>query len=172
MPVLALVLVKPEKLGPFLRATADGPPCNTAGSVGASMPDPVAGVAAGWSAGWPYGCDWTGIYPKPNSMVLWGVRDCSMTCIGDWLSNMPPQKLGRPVVDETGLSGKFDLALEWVHIPPSSGAPPADSGAPLQDLPGPTLEEALEQQLGLKMKPTHTTVDTLVIDHVQMPSEN
>jgi uncharacterized protein (TIGR03435 family) len=94
-----------------------------------------------------------------------------MSCLGARLANMPPRDLGAPVVDETGLSGKFDLALEWEYLPPSSGAAPADSGA-TPELHGLTLEEALEKQLGLKMKPTHAAVDTLIIDHVESPSEN
>jgi len=177
MPVLALVLAKPGKLGPFLRATADGPPCNVAGSVPDSMPSPATGVVGGWSAGWPYGCDWTGIYPRPNGLMLWGLRNCTMYCLGARLANMPPMDLGRPVVDETGLSGKFDLALEWEYIPPASYRPPpsapepAAAGAP-PDVHGPTLREALENQLGLKLKPTNAPVDTLVVDHVEMPSEN
>jgi uncharacterized protein (TIGR03435 family) len=49
---------------------------------------------------------------------------------------MPPKDLGAPVVDETGLSGKFDLALEWEYLPPSSG------NAPAVLLHCPTLQEA------------------------------
>ena len=171
MPVLALVLAKPGKLGPFLRATADGPPCDAPGKVSNSQPSPASGVSGAWSAGWPYVCDWQTIIPKPNNLMLWGVRNCTMYCIGARLANMPPKDLGAPVVDETGLSGKFDLALEWEYLPPSSGNAPADGGAP-PELHGLTLQEALEKQLGLKLKPTHALVDTLVVDHVEMPSEN
>jgi uncharacterized protein (TIGR03435 family) len=171
-PVLALVLVKPGKLGPFLRATADGPPCGAPGDVRDAQPSPATGVSGNWSAGWPYVCDWQTIIPMPNNLLLWGLRNCTMSCLGAKLSNMPPKNLGRPVVDETGVTGKFDFALEWTYILPSSGAAPAETGAPLENLSGPTLEEALERQLGLKMKLTNAPVDTLVIDHAEMPSEN
>jgi uncharacterized protein (TIGR03435 family) len=171
MHVLAMVVVKPGTLGPFLRATADGPPCDAPGKVSDSMPSPATGVSGGWSAGWPYGCDQTTLIPRPNNLVLWGLRNCTMSCLGARLANMPPRDLGAPVVDETGLSGKFDLALEWEYLPPSSGNAPADAGAP-PELHGLTLQEALEKQLGLKLKPTHASVDTLVIDHVETPSED
>ncbi len=148
MPVLALVLAKPGKLGPFLRATADGPPCGTAGNVADAMPSPATGIAGSWSSGWPYGCNAMGIYPRPNRLLLWGLRNCTMSCIGARLANMPPKDLGRPVVDETGLGGKFDLALEWEYTPPTSYTPRpgvADSAAPAApaDLYGPTLQGAL-----------------------------
>jgi uncharacterized protein (TIGR03435 family) len=174
MPVLALVLAKPGKLGPFLRANVDGPSCDAPVApfaVRDSQPDPATGVAGGWGAGWPYACGWQTIIPKPNNLLLWGLRNCSMSCLGAELANMPPKDLGAPVVDETGLSGKFDLAMEWEYLPPSSAAAPTDSGAP-PELHGLTLQEALEKQLGLKMKPGHALVDTLVVDHVEMPSEN
>jgi len=58
-----------------------------------------------------------------------------------------------PVVDHTGLSGTFNIDL--TYAPDSS----TDS-----DLP--SLYTAIEEQLGLKLKPEKVTVDTLVIDHV------
>jgi uncharacterized protein (TIGR03435 family) len=61
--------------------------------------------------------------------------------------------------------------LEWEWIPASNGAAPAAADAK-PDLHGPTLEDAVEKQLGLRLKPTEAPVDFLVIDHVEMPSEN
>jgi uncharacterized protein (TIGR03435 family) len=67
-----------------------------------------------------------------------------------------------PVVDQTALDGRFDFTLEWTRE--SNNAAPAD--------PGPTIQEALQDQLGLKLKSTKVSMDTLVIDHVERPSEN
>jgi uncharacterized protein (TIGR03435 family) len=81
--------------------------------------------------------------------------------------------LDRPVVDRTGLSGTFNFELTF--SPDSSqfnGHSPsmplgADGISPLPD-----LYEAMQQQLGLKLVVEKIPVDVLVIDHVEMPSEN
>ncbi len=72
--------------------------------------------------------------------------------------------VGRVVVNETGLSGRYDLALRWTPDDAVGVSTVAD--AP------PDLFTALEEQLGLKLKATHGPVPVLVIDGVQMPSAN
>jgi uncharacterized protein (TIGR03435 family) len=82
------------------------------------------------------------------------------------------QQLGRTILDKTGLTGKFDFTLQWtpdvIQAPPGSqqgtGDTPADS-----DL---SIFTAIQEQLGLKLKPQKGPVDILVIDHVERPSEN
>jgi uncharacterized protein (TIGR03435 family) len=73
----------------------------------------------------------------------------------------------RPVRDRTGLAGTFDFSLEW-SLPPDRGEPtssePADGG--------PTFPEALQKQLGLKLKSAKGPMDVLIIDHVEHPTEN
>jgi len=68
---------------------------------------------------------------------------------------------GRTVVDKTGLTGNYDIDLKWT--------PDDQQGTPDA---GPTLFTALEEQLGLKLVPAEGTVETLVVDHVERPSEN
>lgn len=63
------------------------------------------------------------------------------------------------IVDKTGLSGRYDVSLHW---------DPADK----PDSTEPSIFTALEEQLGLHLKPVKTTVETVVIDHLEMPSEN
>jgi uncharacterized protein (TIGR03435 family) len=70
-----------------------------------------------------------------------------------------------------GLIGKFDFALVWEYVSPSNGTTPAATDAQPESY-GLTLEEAVEKQLGLKLKPTKALVDILVVDRVAMPSEN
>ena len=73
----------------------------------------------------------------------------------------------RPVLDRTGLTRTFDFSLEWSLAPDprqSPDAQPEDSG--------PTFLEALQEQLGLKLKSAKGPVDVLVIDHVEHPTEN
>ena len=81
-------------------------------------------------------------------------------------SSLPTQTgmatISRPVVNQTGLVGLFDFSLEW--------APEVEGGQPGPS--GPTFNEALKQQLGLKLDPKKGPVDLLVIDHIEQPSEN
>ena len=70
--------------------------------------------------------------------------------------------LDRPVVDQTGLSGRFDFVLTWA--PDDSNTDPAN--------PAPGLFTAVQEQLGLKLEPIKAKADVYVIDHVEMPSEN
>jgi uncharacterized protein (TIGR03435 family) len=72
-------------------------------------------------------------------------------------------EVGRFVVDKTGLTGSYDLTLDWVH-----DAPAASTDEPS----GPTIFTALEEQLGLKLVPSKGPVETFVIDHVEQPSPN
>jgi uncharacterized protein (TIGR03435 family) len=70
--------------------------------------------------------------------------------------------LDQPVMDRTGLSGRFDITLDWA---PDESA--FDSAAAFPD-----LFTALKDQLGLKLESTKGLVDILVIDHIEKPSEN
>jgi uncharacterized protein (TIGR03435 family) len=84
------------------------------------------------------------------------------------------------VVDQTGLSGTFDFVLEYKPVNNNgfpatvSRAPDAPPGAaaPSDEFGGAPFVEALRHQLGLKLVRTTAPVRTLVIDHVELPSEN
>ena len=80
--------------------------------------------------------------------------------------------LDRPVLDQTKLAGGYDFDLSFTREPPP-GLPEGAllNGAPL-DTSGPTLFEALRQQLGLKLERTKGPVDIMVIDHAEKPGEN
>jgi uncharacterized protein (TIGR03435 family) len=93
------------------------------------------------------------------------------------LANMLSTQLHRTVLDKTGLTGKYDLELNWTPDPgaepmfkgPDSGQHSSDTA---QDPSGPTIFTALQEQLGLKLQSAKGPVETIVIDHVEMPSEN
>jgi len=74
----------------------------------------------------------------------------------------------RMVIDKTGLEGRFDFVL-W-FAPDRDASSGTDDGT-LRDN-GPSIFAALEEQLGLKLQPDKGPVDTVVIDHVERPSEN
>src|SRR5215467_736068 len=77
--------------------------------------------------------------------------------------------LDRPVVDRTGIQGKFDFTLKWTPSEFEHGQRPPAQSRP--DDP-PPLFEAIQEQLGLKLQSSRTSVDVIVIDHVYQPSPN
>jgi uncharacterized protein (TIGR03435 family) len=93
------------------------------------------------------------------------------------LANLLSQQLHRTVLDKTGLIAKYDLELNWT---PDQGSAPMFKGPegspqrpdPVPDSSGPSIFTALQEQLGLKLQSAKGPVETLVIDHVEMPSEN
>jgi uncharacterized protein (TIGR03435 family) len=93
------------------------------------------------------------------------------------LVNMLSQQFQRTVIDKTGLTGKYDLELNWTPEDSAiAGSPMTGGGQPGGEQPpdssGPSIFTALQEQLGLKLQTAKGPVDTLVIDHVEMPSEN
>jgi uncharacterized protein (TIGR03435 family) len=87
---------------------------------------------------------------------------------------------GGPVLDRTGVTGNFDIRLQWNQFAgwtqPDQDVqrtPQAEAREPSIDLGSlPSLFTALEQQLGFKLELRKGSVETYVIDHVQRPSEN
>jgi uncharacterized protein (TIGR03435 family) len=73
---------------------------------------------------------------------------------------------GRFIVDKTGLTGKYDMTLKWTPDDQAGTSSAGDSTT------GPSIFTALEEQLGLKLVSTKGPVDTIVIDHVEKPSQN
>jgi uncharacterized protein (TIGR03435 family) len=65
--------------------------------------------------------------------------------------------LGHPVLDNSRLSGLYQVDLKWA----------ADDQAT-----GPSVFTAIQEQLGLKLEPTRGPIEVLVIDRVERPSEN
>jgi uncharacterized protein (TIGR03435 family) len=79
--------------------------------------------------------------------------------------------LDRPVVDRTGLTGRYDFDLEFTPDESQFGGvikteSPDDAKRP------PDLLSALQQQLGLRLDATRGTISTMVIERIQRPSEN
>jgi uncharacterized protein (TIGR03435 family) len=96
----------------------------------------------------------------------------SNATIADLASVMQTAVLDRPVVDRTGLPGRYDFTLLWtpdetqfnqmgVRVPP-----------PSPDATAPVLFTAFQEQLGLKLESTKAPVDVIVIDRIERPSEN
>ena len=87
----------------------------------------------------------------------------------------------RIVVDKTGIQGMFDVFLQWNPFygrpqqpaDDSAAAPGAGKEGPMPDIASlPSVFDALEQQVGLKLQAQKAPVDAWVIDHVERPTEN
>ncbi len=81
-------------------------------------------------------------------------------------------RVGRAVVDRTGLTGLFDVHLEFSRE--SLATALSGAGAPENATPGaaPGITQALERQLGLKLTSTRAPIDVIVIDSAEKPTEN
>ena len=101
----------------------------------------------------------------PQRVVLPG-RNASMV---SFVSLLQRAILDRPVVDNTGLSGKYDFDLEWAPDETQFGGDllPATGAAT-----SPPLFEAIQEQLGLKLEATKGPVDALVVDTAERPTAN
>jgi bla regulator protein BlaR1 len=94
----------------------------------------------------------------------------------EMLATVLSSQLGRPVLDKTELTGKYDFKLEWTPDVGEGGGPlgpknPGDEPPPASP-DGPTLFTALQEQLGLKLESQKGPIEMIVIDRVEKPSEN
>ncbi|HKE23488.1 MAG TPA: TIGR03435 family protein [Bryobacteraceae bacterium] len=96
--------------------------------------------------------------------TMTGIVDAFGMTIGEMAPRFSQQ--GLPVIDRTGLDGRYDFHLEYLR---DGGPPPADSDPTHA---APPIATVLQQQLGLILKPTRGPVDFIVIDRVEKPSEN
>ncbi len=78
---------------------------------------------------------------------------------------------GRPIQDKTGLAGKYDITLKLgeMMMGPQQGE---QQNGPAANDPGVSITSLLQDQLGLKLESEKGQVETLVIDHMERPSEN
>jgi uncharacterized protein (TIGR03435 family) len=88
------------------------------------------------------------------------------------LANFLTQTLGRPVVDETNLSGRYDFTLHYSPESMSAQLLPSDSSTPQPNSGGPSILTALQEQLGLQIESGKAQMQVLVIDHIERPSAN
>ena len=79
------------------------------------------------------------------------------------LVNFLTDRLHRKVIDKTGITGKYNINLDW-----TSDDAAGDSG----ESSDASLLTALQEQLGLKLESAKGPVDTVVVDHIEMPSED
>jgi uncharacterized protein (TIGR03435 family) len=78
---------------------------------------------------------------------------------------------GRPIIDETGLTARYNFDLKYSPELTSGGAAPGPEATP-PDPNAPSIFTAVPEQLGLRLDPSRGPVEVLVIEHVEKPSEN
>jgi bla regulator protein blaR1 len=102
-------------------------------------------------------------YPNGETTLQMTVQNQSLQEVANVFSIF----FDRPVLDRTGLKGKFDFEIEYEQNKdvPALALPGAE-------LVGPALFTAFQEQAGLKLQPTKGPVEVLVIDHADRPSEN
>jgi uncharacterized protein (TIGR03435 family) len=88
--------------------------------------------------------------PIPGRPAAIAVRKVSMSWLAEVISGVGPG----PTVDQTGLTGEYDFKLDW------------------DDTAGPSLNSALQDQLGLKLVPQKVTRSLFVVDSAQKPGPN
>lgn len=109
-----------------------------------------------------------GMRGMPNGMRL----VLSNATVRDFTSFLQMMVLDRPVVDQTGIAGRYDLTVTF--MPDESqfnGRPPRSAPADGVEA-APDLYVAIQQQMGMKLTQEKAPVDVIVIDHVEKPSAN
>jgi len=105
------------------------------------------------------------VLPAGQTMYASTGNRISLQGVGETMEHFASTLAGQlsaPVIDTTGLTGKYDFTMKWI---PGNLRPDDD--------PGLSLEAALAQQLGLSLRKTRGQVDVLVVDHVEKtPTEN
>jgi uncharacterized protein (TIGR03435 family) len=166
VPLYALVLAKPGKLGPQLRLhRADDPVCDP--SPATPLPKPVNRQFSADNEGFPLACVGSvGMVPSAPGRIKNGGRDVPISRLATGLTGVGV--VDRPMVDETGIKGNVDYSLEWrlaaANVVPGASFNPDESA--------PTFDEALKEQLGIKMVSKKGPMEFFVADHIEHPSAN
>jgi bla regulator protein BlaR1 len=90
----------------------------------------------------------------------------------DYFSKLLSLVLDRPVIDKTGINGKFDFHLSFLVDETTPGVLLPDFGRGADDAPAASIFTVLQEQLGLKLEPGKGAREYLVIDHVERPTAN
>jgi uncharacterized protein (TIGR03435 family) len=150
LPIYTLVMAKNDgKLGAKLRPVAtDCAAVLGRGNGSPAIPQPGERMPCG-------------LRVIPGSIAAAGIP---LAFVADSLARF----VNRVVTDRTGLSGYFDVELEWA--PDQLTQPPGVDVSPTSDPNGPSLFTALQEQLGLKLESTKGPVDVVVVDNVEQPT--
>jgi uncharacterized protein (TIGR03435 family) len=173
VPVLALIFVKPDKLGPKLRPHSEGPPCpDSFEMIKPSTPPPPPKPGAVWPPQCGDGISTQVIGTSDGARM--GSRNTTMGMLADGIYGYGSRigEVDKPVIDQTGLQGRFDFTLELPAGIISLFTAPPNPDDPVADPKGTPFLNAVREQLGLKLERSRGEIRTLIIDHVERPSQN
>lgn len=119
-------------------------------------------------------CRMTGIPGVGPRERGFDVKSCHLSDFLGLIALLPEAR-SRPLVDQTGLHGRYTFKLHWTPRRPP-GMPQSTRGGQINQSataaePSPFLT-ALQEQLGLTVQSTTAQVDTIVIEHIEKPTEN
>ena len=160
VPVYAAVLAKPGVTGPMLQPHPAAATCSTTDPHPVTAADLPASMAKLIDA-MPNLCG--GLFPIPSTSQgtrRMGARDITMGFFVNSFSLYGD--LGKPTIDRTELKGTYDIAMEWSNEDKLPNGEPA----------GPSFQEALKQQLGLKLESQKGPIQVMIIDHLERPAGN
>jgi uncharacterized protein (TIGR03435 family) len=174
LPVFALV---PAKGGPKLKESAEDPPAPEGGPDSGPAPGPA--MIRDGKLVMPKGGRGGMMMNISNGRLHMMANKVEMGRLCDMLG----QQLSRPVLDETGLKGTYDIDLQFTPEPGTGpaakmgvmmGHPPGGEGGVMSDQEAsPTLFAALQEQLGLKLEQKKGPVALIVVDKGEkVPTEN
>ena len=150
------------KNGPKFKKAAEAPPVNPDTS---PKPPPGPSPLTTDQAGFPV------LTPgRPDMAMTRGrARMFQPRMTMQRLAGQVSSQMGKPVTDATGLEGEYEIGLYWASDTRLSANPDANDPAET----GPTLPQALQKQLGLRLEQKKGPVDFLVVDHIdKLPSDN
>ena len=150
--VQAFALVRAREgnvLGPQLRRSdVDCDARRAAAKGGAPLPQPASG-------------------PVCTGRTIPGTITATALSLGSLAGGLT-RFVGRTVIDATGLAGYYDYELRWSPDEPPAARPAEPP--PVIDPNGPSLQTALQEQLGLKLEPRRTPMQVVVVDRAELPT--
>jgi bla regulator protein blaR1 len=183
LPIFALVLARPDgRLGANLTRSSDE--CvamMTARGRGRGGPDGRGGPPPDGRGGPPLDgrggpatLNFDGPAPCGGRMGGIGRLRAGGSTIEQFAAGLLSERAQRVVIDKTGLTGYYDIALNFTPTPNQlpQGPPPLGAPPPQIDPDGPSLFTALQEQLGLKLQDSRGPVEIVVIDSIDQPTEN
>lgn len=191
LPIFALVLARSDgRLGPNLTRSSDecvammtsrgrgrggpapdgrgGPPPDARGG------PPIDGRGGPGRLGGPATLNFDGPVQCGGRLGGIGRVRAGGTTIEQFAAALLSERAQRVVIDKTGLTGYYDIALNYTPTPDQMPQGPPPPGAPPLpiDPDGPSLFTAIQEQLGLKLQDQRGPVEVLVIDSIEPPTEN
>ena len=148
-PAACLAEMEERRKNPGQSPTTTRPASRTVEEAREAMRTPICGVSSMMSS--------------PRSMTFAFSGQPLMSLVSRLSS-----ELNGPVVDNTGLTGSFDVVLEYEPVNQPVSIAPANPGVP--EFASPPLRDALQQQLGLKLEQTRAPLPIVIIESAEMPT--